>query len=145
MVRENSWLSTAPFKIKTRCWCFYITVFLKETDCLQKMMDAIFISSCMLCLIKQRLWVERCFVYSVTGETSLSTSPTVPPAGRELICIYMPPQASLWDYCIHKQQNKNKNNNNFTTLICLAISMRAKVLRDPQYSQGLIDMAILTN
>ncbi len=32
-----------------------------------------------------------------------------------------------------------KNNNNFTTLICLAIFVRAKALRDPlvQYSQGL--------
>ncbi len=32
-----------------------------------------------------------------------------------------------------------KNNNNVTTLICLAISVRAKVLRDPlvQYSRGL--------
>ncbi len=28
-------------------------------------------------------------------------------------------------------------NNNITTLICLAISVRAKVLRDPQYSRGL--------
>ncbi len=42
-----------------------------------------------------------------------------------------------------------KNNNNITTLICLAISVRAKVLRDllVQYSRGLnpaqIDMAIL--
>ncbi len=39
--------STARFKIETRCECFYITVFLKETDCLQKILDVIFISSCM--------------------------------------------------------------------------------------------------
>ncbi len=34
---------------------------------------------------------------------------------------------------------KKNNNNNVTTLICLAISVRAKVLRDPlvQYSRGL--------
>ncbi len=34
---------------------------------------------------------------------------------------------------------KNINNNNVTTLICLAISVHAKVLRDPlvQYSRGL--------
>ncbi len=38
---ENAWLSTARFKIETRCGCFYITVFLKETDCLQKIMDVI--------------------------------------------------------------------------------------------------------
>ncbi len=44
------------------------------------------------CLIKQRLWVELCFVYSFTGETALSTSTTAPPASRELICIYMRPQ-----------------------------------------------------
>ncbi len=41
---------------------------------------------------KAGLWAELCFVYSVTGETSLSITPTAPPAGRELICIYMPPQ-----------------------------------------------------
>ncbi len=34
---------------------------------------------------------------------------------------------------------KKNNNNNVTTLICIAISVRAKVLRDPlvQYSRGL--------
>ncbi len=32
------------------------------------------------------------FVYSVTGETLLSITTTAPPAGRELICIYMRPQ-----------------------------------------------------
>ncbi len=47
---ENAWLSSARFKIETRCGCFYIIVFLKETDCFQKMLDVIFISSC---LIKQ--------------------------------------------------------------------------------------------
>ncbi len=31
-------------------------------------------------------------MYSVTGENSLSTTTTAPPAGRELICIYMWPQ-----------------------------------------------------
>ncbi len=42
---------------------------------------------------------------------------------------------------------KNNNNNNITTLICLAISVRAKVLRDPlvQYYRVWIDMAILMN
>ncbi len=34
-------------RLETRCGCFYITVFLKETDCLQKILDVIFISSCM--------------------------------------------------------------------------------------------------
>ncbi len=41
-------------------------------------------------------------MYSVTGETSISPAPTAPPAGREFICIYMPPQivsVGLW----HKQ------------------------------------------
>ncbi len=55
-----------------------------ETDCFQKILDVIFISSC--------LWEELCFVYSVTVETSSSPAPTAPPAGRELICIYMRPQ-----------------------------------------------------
>ncbi len=32
---------------------------------------------------------------------------------------------------------KKNNNNNITSLICLVISVRAKVLRDPQYSRGL--------
>ncbi len=40
-------ISTARFKIETRCGCLYITVFLKETDCLQKILDVILISSCM--------------------------------------------------------------------------------------------------
>ncbi len=40
---ENAWLSTARFKIITRRWCFYITVFLMETDCFQKNLDVIFI------------------------------------------------------------------------------------------------------
>ncbi len=44
-VGENAWLSTAHFKIKTRCGCFYITVFLMETNCFQKILDVIFISS----------------------------------------------------------------------------------------------------
>ncbi len=43
----EAWLSSAHFKIETRCGCFYITVFLMETDCFQKIMDVIFISSCM--------------------------------------------------------------------------------------------------
>ncbi len=40
-------MSTARFKTKTQSGCFYITVFLKETDCLQNILDVIFISSCM--------------------------------------------------------------------------------------------------
>ncbi len=38
-----------------------------------------------------------------------------------------------------KRDLSKKNNNNVTTLICLAISVRVKVLRDPlvQYSRGL--------
>ncbi len=32
------------------------------------------------------------FCVHVTGETSSSPTPTAPPAGRELICIYMRPQ-----------------------------------------------------
>ncbi len=50
---ENAWLSTAHFKIKTWCGCFYNIVFLMETDCLQKILDVIFISSYMS--DKQRL------------------------------------------------------------------------------------------
>ncbi len=38
------------------------------------------------------------------------------------------------DILLCKKQN---NNNNITTLICLAISVHAKVLCDPQYSRGL--------
>ncbi len=43
---ENAWLSTARFKIETQSGCFYIAVFLMETKCFQKMLDVIFISSC---------------------------------------------------------------------------------------------------
>ncbi len=42
---------------------------------------------------------EPCFVYSVTGETLRSTTPTVLPAGRDLICTN---SVSLWDYGINK-------------------------------------------
>ncbi len=62
------------------------------------------------------------------------------PAGREWICMYAATNCDL----------ATKKNNNVTTLICLAISVRAKVLRDSlvQYSRGLnpaqTDMAILT-
>ncbi len=41
-----------------------------------------------ICLIKQRLWAELGFVYSVTGETSSSPAPTAPPAGREIGPVY---------------------------------------------------------
>ncbi len=39
----------------------------------------------------------------------------------------------------HLKCDLAKNNNNITTLICLAISMRANVLHNPlvQYSRGL--------
>ncbi len=48
-------------------------------------------------------WAEVCFVYSVTGETSLSITTAPPPAGREFICIYAAANsASLWDYDINK-------------------------------------------
>ncbi len=69
-------------------------------------------------------------MYSVTGETSISTPPTAPPAGREFICIHAATNSvSLWDY----------NNNNVITLICFVISVRVNVMRDPlvQYSQVL--------
>ncbi len=40
---------------------------------------------------------------------------------------------------LNRDLDKNNNNNNITTLICLALSVRAKVLHDPlvQYSRGL--------
>ncbi len=45
-------------------------------------------------------------MYSITWGTSLSATPTAPPGGRELICIYMPPKIEcLWetlDYGINK-------------------------------------------
>ncbi len=40
---DNAWLSTAHFKIGTQYGCFYITVFLMETNCFHKMLDVIFI------------------------------------------------------------------------------------------------------
>ncbi len=42
-------------------------------------------------------------MYSVTGETSLSTTTAPPPAGREFILISAAANsASLWDYDINK-------------------------------------------
>ncbi len=43
---ENAWLSTAPFKIEIQFMCFYITVFLMENNCFQKILEVILISSC---------------------------------------------------------------------------------------------------
>ncbi len=45
----------------------------------------------------------------------------------------------LTSYLKRDLVKKNNNNTNITTLICLAISVRAKVLRDPlvQYSRDL--------
>ncbi len=56
---------------------------------------------------KAALWAERCFVYSVTGETSSSPATTAPPAGKKIICIYIyiyvaTNSVSLWDYGINK-------------------------------------------
>ncbi len=59
---ENAWLSTACFKIEPLCGCFYITVFLMETDSFQKIgchfhfilhvmsYKALFVSRALLCL-----------------------------------------------------------------------------------------------
>ncbi len=38
---ENAWLSSA--RLKPSGGCFYITVFFMETNCFQKILDAIFI------------------------------------------------------------------------------------------------------
>ncbi len=61
---ENAWLSTARFKIETQCRCFYITVFLMETNCFQKILDVIllhimsdkaaFVSGALFCLQRYR-------------------------------------------------------------------------------------------
>ncbi len=56
---------------------------------------------CMKCLKKQHLWTELCIVYSVIGETLLSTTTTVPPAGREFICLYMPPLSVCGEHWEH--------------------------------------------
>ncbi len=67
---------------------------------------------------------------SVTGETSISTAPTAPPADRELICIYMPAQCKsvgLWyNYiqlynsfsAIHVRMIELKNNKHNTYYRC---------------------------
>ncbi len=49
----------------------------------------IFISSCLWCLIKQHLWAQCCFVYSVTGETAILPAPKAAPSGKEWICIFI--------------------------------------------------------
>ncbi len=47
IVNPATWLSTARFEIETQYGCFYITVFLMDANCFQKILDVIFISSCM--------------------------------------------------------------------------------------------------
>ncbi len=49
---------------------------------LQWLVDFIFISSC---LIKQSLWVQCCFVYSVTRVTIIFTALKAASSGKELI------------------------------------------------------------
>ncbi len=46
------------------------------------------ILSCLWCLIKQRLWGQCCFVYSVTGETAIFTAPKAP-SDKEWLCIFI--------------------------------------------------------
>ncbi len=87
---ENAWLSTAHFKIETRCWCFYITVFLMETNCFQKILDVIFILHVMS--DKAAFVSGALFCVQRYRGNLISPAPTAPPAGREFICIYMPPQ-----------------------------------------------------
>ncbi len=97
---ENAWLSTARFKIETRCGCFYITVFLMETDSFQNILDLIFLSSSIWFLIKQCLWGEVCFVYSVT---ELSRSNSTSRWQKMNLHIYASTHSvSLWDYGVNK-------------------------------------------
>ncbi len=60
---ENAWLSSARFKIETRCGCFYITVFLKErlfyTDLYRYILHVIsdkeaFVSGALFCVQRYR-------------------------------------------------------------------------------------------
>ncbi len=87
LVGENTWLSSACFRIQTQCGCFYITVFWWKQQfsgnvgchfhfILHVMSDkAAFVSGALFCVQRYQ-------------ETSSSPAPTAPPAGRELICIY---------------------------------------------------------
>ncbi len=74
-----------------------------ETNCFQNILDVIFI-------LKQRLWVELCFVYSVTGETSSFCLQII-----NLHIYAATNSVSLWDYgtnklnCIHFQCNSCYN------------------------------------
>ncbi len=43
----QSWRPLCTFQNRNPYWCFYITVFLMETNCFQKMLDVIFISTSM--------------------------------------------------------------------------------------------------
>ncbi len=47
-----------------------------------------FIMPVMQCLIKQHLWAQCCFVYSVTGETYF-TAPKAAPSGKEWISFFI--------------------------------------------------------
>ncbi len=47
------------------------------------------------CLIKQCLWAQCCFVYSVTGETAIFKAPKVAPSGKKWICIFIQTNAKI--------------------------------------------------
>ncbi len=69
---------------------FFQTPHLRDTN-LRWLVDLShfhFIMPVMQCLIKQHLWAQCCFVYSVTGETYF-TAPKAAPSGKEWISFFI--------------------------------------------------------
>ncbi len=77
---ENAWLSSGRFKIETQCRCFYITVFLMETQLFSENVICHF--HFILHIISDKAAFVTGALFCVTGETSSSPATTVPPAGR---------------------------------------------------------------
>ncbi len=56
---ENAWLSTARFKIETQCGCFYITVFLMETNCFQRNIFLVVLNGSVFFMLSTRAFFSR--------------------------------------------------------------------------------------
>ncbi len=90
-VEKNTWWSSACFKIET-CAGVFISLYFWWKPIVFRKCYMSFLFHLSSCLIKLRLWADLCFVYSVTGETSLSATTKAPPTGWGWIYIYMRPQ-----------------------------------------------------
>ncbi len=66
---------------------------------LVQLVNLISISLCLWCLIKQCLWVQCCFVYSVTGETAIFTQKQHLVAKNEFVFSFRQCENQVSQFC----------------------------------------------